>query len=134
MGVTSVLADLLHAGVRLDFTDPEKPTFRVLPEHRSVVAALLTPATKAQTRYILGQIADYRGALLQIFALMAEGATADPAACRKAVQEEMRLHDDLGPRLAGLIRSETVGEYEAVTGRCAYCGGIGHGRVAGDTW
>lgn len=144
MVVMSVLADLLHAGVRLDFTgDPAKPTFRVLPQHRPLVSALLEPATKAQTQHVLRQVADYRLVLLRIFALTAEGAAADPVGCRKAIQDEMRLHDDLGPRLATVIRVEIVAEYAARTGRCAYCGGADHGyrpgtagheRVAGDTW
>lgn len=134
MVVMNALADLLRDGVRLDFTaDPAKPTFRVRPQHRSLVAALLEPATKPQTQQALRQIADYRFTLLRIFTLTVEGATADPAACQQAVQNEMRLHDDLGPRLAGLIRTETVTEYGTTTGRCAYCGGSDHDRVAGDT-
>lgn len=119
--VTARLADLLLDGLRLDYTDPARPEFRVLPHHRAEVAALLAPATRTETQHALRAAADYRGILLRIFDLIAQDA--DTTTER---QEQCRLHDDLGPRLAEMIGAAASAEYSARTQRCAYCGGPEH--------
>jgi hypothetical protein len=123
--VTAQLAAALRAGVRLDYSaDPQRPAFRVLPAQRSLVTVLLEPATKPETQRMLRLVAAYRAVLLRLFALAAEGGGADvEVRARAAVQEELRLHDDLGPELARLILSATEQEYTAATQSCAYCGG-----------
>jgi hypothetical protein len=123
---TAQLADLLRDGVRLDYADPARPQFRVLPEHRARVRALLAPAVRAETQRVLQAIGEYRLALLHIFTLTADGDHDDRAAAGEAVQTEIRLHDDLGPRLASFIRADAVADYTTKTHRCAYCGGAEH--------
>lgn len=127
MVMTTALADLLRAGVRLDFSvDPDRPIFSILPEHRPRVAALLTPDAKPETQAVLRLVATYRRTVLDLFALNAEGGLADLTTARQLVQDEMRLHDDLGPRLAALIRGAAGEEYAARTGLCPLCGEARH--------
>jgi len=123
--VAAQLAAALRAGVRLDYAgDPQRPAFRVLPAQRSLVTALLAPATKPETQRVLRLVADYRAVLLRLFALAADaGGASVEARARVAVQDEMRLHDELGPALASMILSATEQEYAAATDSCAYCGG-----------
>jgi hypothetical protein len=123
--VAAQLAAALRAGVRLDYSGhPHRPAFRVLPAQRSLVTVLLEPATKPETQRVLGLVATYRTVLFQLFALAAEGGgAAVESRARVAVQEELRLHDDLGPALARLILSATEQEYTTATHSCAYCGG-----------
>jgi hypothetical protein len=123
--VMGTLADLLQDGVRLDYTDPDRPEFRVLPKDRARVAALLTAGQRAATHRALRTIATYRKTLLTIFTLTATNQ-ADPAAACDAIQSEMALHDDLGVRLASLIRATAIADYTAQTKRCAYCGHPDH--------
>jgi hypothetical protein len=123
--VAAHLAAALRAGVRLDYSgDPQRPVFRVPRAQRSLVTVLLEPGNKAETQRVLGLVAAYRAVLFQLFALAAEGGGAAVATrARAAVQEELRLHDDLGPALARLILRATEQEYTAATPSCAYCGG-----------
>ncbi len=136
--VAGPLADLLVAGVGLDFSrDPDRPTFRVLRTQRPLVEALLTPEAKPQTQHVLALVAAYRRVLRNLFAANARGPEADPSAVRAQVQEEMRLHDDLGPRLADLVFERIADEYERGTGLCAMCGEPGgrrQHRVSGGRW
>lgn len=121
--MTIALANLLRAGVRLDFSaDPDRPIFSILPQHRAQVAAVLTPDAKPETQHILRLVATYRQIVLRVYRLMAEGGLADLAEARLALQEEMRLHDDLGPRLTALIRGAAAEEYATLTGLCPLCG------------
>jgi hypothetical protein len=119
--VTAQLADLLRDGVRLDYTDPERPDFVVLPAHRARVRALLGPDVRPATQRALRAIAAYRAALLRIFDAIARDA--DPGA---DLDHQARLCDDLGPRLASLIGDDAATAYTEQTGRCAYCGGPEH--------
>jgi hypothetical protein len=131
--VITSIADLLTAGARLDFADPERPEFQAPTELRGRVASLLTRETRPATHRALRLVAGYRRALLRLFATMnAETPTADP----DAYQAEVRLHDDLGPRLAALIRAEAAAAYVEQTHRCGRCGGPAHdpGPVTGDSW
>jgi hypothetical protein len=123
--VAAHLAAALRAGVRLDYSgDPQRPVFRVPRAQRSLVTVLLEPGNRAETQRVLGLVAAYRAVLLRLFALAAAGAGAEvERQAQAAVQEEMRLHDELGPALAALILSATEHEYVAATGSCAYCGG-----------
>lgn len=57
-------------------------------------------------------------------ALAAQGAGADRAAAAGAVQEELRLLDDLGPPLARVILTDTEREYATAALLCAFCGGL----------
>jgi hypothetical protein len=122
--VTVKLAAALRGGVRLDYSgDPRRPVFRVPRAQRSLVTVLLEPGNRAETQRVLTLVATYRAVLLRLFALAAEGGGAPvEARARVAVQDEMRLHDDLGPTLARLILKTTEQEYAAATQNCAYCG------------
>lgn len=123
--VTAQLAAALRAGVRLDYSgDPQRPVFRVPRAPRALVTVLLEPGNKAETQRVLTLAAAYRALLFRLFALAAEGGgAAVEARAQAAVQEELRLHDDIGPALARLILSATEREYTAATHSCAYCGG-----------
>jgi hypothetical protein len=121
--VTAQLADVLVAGVRLDFSaDPDRPVFQVPRGQSGLVASLVAPETKPQTQHLLRQVAEYRSILLHLFRLATAGPTAARHEIGQALQDEMRLHDDLGPRLARLILTAVEQEYHAATGLCAYCG------------
>lgn len=127
MVTTTALADLLRAGVRLDFSgDADRPIFSILPEHRPRVDALLTPDAKAETQHVLRQVAAYRQSVLRVYRLMAEGGLADLTEARRALQEEWRLVDDLGPRLTDLIRATAAHDYATRTGLCPLCGEARH--------
>ena len=122
--VTAALVTALQGGVRLDYSaDPQRPVFRVTPAQRPLLTPLLTPDAKPETQRVLAQVAAYRAVLLRLFALAGQGAAADHAAAASAVQEEMRLLDDLGPALARVILTDTEREYVTATHLCAYCGG-----------
>jgi len=107
------------------------PSGRLAHAHALAFAALAMVAGAVilwigigRTAGVLGLVAAYRTVLFQLFALAAEGGGAAVATrARAAVQEELRLRDDLGPALARLILSATEQEYTAATPSCAYCGG-----------
>ena len=127
MGVTAELAALLRAGVRLDFTaDPRGPIFRVRPPERPRLDALLAPTVKPVTQAALRHAAEYRRVLLDMFAMNAQGPDADLDAARQAVQEEMRLVDELGVPLADAVRAQVAPEYARATGLCPRCGSPEH--------
>jgi hypothetical protein len=62
---------------------------------------------------------------------MRGGGGAVESRARAAVQEELRLHDDLGPALARLILSATEQEYTAATMLRPLRGGIDRLQVTG---
>jgi hypothetical protein len=55
-----------------------------------------------------------------------------PSADPEAYQAEAALHDELGPRLAIIIRAEAAADYASRTQRCARCGGPEHDVAKGD--
>jgi hypothetical protein len=66
-----------------------------------------------------------RQILRRLFALVAEAGEAAPDACHVALQEELRLIDDLGPALAAQLRRGEARRWRAAVGACPYCGEAG---------
>jgi len=132
--MTARLTELLRSGVRLDFSDPDRPIFRVSPGQRDRVGPLLTPDQKAETQRVLRHAAQYRQIVLRIFT-MTQGETADVPEARAALQQEHRLTDELGVPLADLLRAQAAEDYTARTRLCPLCGGVPHDRQCrGDGW
>jgi uncharacterized membrane protein YccC len=64
----------------------------------------------------------YRHVLRRLFALVAAGAAAPLDDCQAALQEEIRLLDDLGPERAAQLRQAEARQWWALVKACPYCG------------
>jgi hypothetical protein len=86
-------------------------------EERRAVLPLAAPDTP-----IRNLITDYRAVLTGLYELAALGPDADPAECGQLLQEQMRLHDELGPEFAEAVDRQHAGAWAARTQRCPSCG------------
>jgi hypothetical protein len=95
-------------------------------------AARLAPRPETPIRNL---IAEYRTVLTRLYELAALGPEADPAECRQLLQEQQRLHDDLGPEFARAVDRQHSRVWAAHHQRCPMCGleGIYHDPETGET-
>jgi tubulysin polyketide synthase-like protein len=64
----------------------------------------------------------YRDALRDFWRLTAEGERAKPEACRRALDEVVRLIDEAGEPRATRLRHRWENDWRRETGRCPRCG------------
>jgi hypothetical protein len=65
---------------------------------------------------------EYGRVLRRLFALVAVGAEAPLDECQAALQEEIRLVDELGPERATRLRQAEARQWWALVKACPYCG------------
>jgi hypothetical protein len=77
---------------------------------------------------------EYGRVLRRLFALVAAGADASPGDCQAALQEEIRLVDELGPDRAADLRHAEAWQWWTLNRACPYCGEAGtfHDPAAAD--
>lgn len=74
--------------------------------------------------------ATYGALLRRMFAMIAAGPAPSPADCLAVDREAARLADELGPRLAGILRAGEARVWSDTHGACPYCAtpGVLHDR------
>ena len=65
---------------------------------------------------------EYRAVLARAFALIAAGPAADAQECRRVLDDEARLVDEVGVARADEIRARVARQWYAERGVCPYCG------------
>lgn len=127
--------ELVAAGDRLRFRPADALTadeLEALRRHKAEVLALLTApagvsASAPGAPAVLHDAheSEYRETLARAFALIARGADADALDCRRVLDDEARLIDEVGVRRADLIRAEVARTWHAEHGTCPWCGDRG---------